>query len=100
MGGRPRSTGALFYIFRLILTKAGRSRPESASQGCRSSGFRFVTEVRRRQLLVSSPPGGAMRKVTVTNNVTLDGVMQAPAAADEDTRGGFRHGGWALPYND
>jgi dihydrofolate reductase len=41
-----------------------------------------------------------MRKVTVTNNVTLDGVMQAPAAADEDTRGGFRHGGWALPYDD
>jgi hypothetical protein len=41
-----------------------------------------------------------MRKVTVTNNVTLDGVMHAPAAGDEDTRGGFRHGGWALPYDD
>jgi dihydrofolate reductase len=41
-----------------------------------------------------------MRKVVVVNNVTLDGVMQAPAAADEDTRGGFKYGGWALPYND
>ncbi|WP_240630226.1 dihydrofolate reductase family protein [Specibacter cremeus] len=34
------------------------------------------------------------------NNVTLDGVMQAPGRPDEDTRGGFGHGGWAGPYND
>jgi dihydrofolate reductase len=34
-------------------------------------------------------------KVVVMNNVTLDGVMQAPGRADEDTRGGFAHGGWA-----
>lgn len=41
-----------------------------------------------------------MRRITVTNNITLDGVMQAPAAKDEDTRGGFTRGGWALPYDD
>jgi len=41
-----------------------------------------------------------MSKVVVVNNVTLDGVMQAPARPDEDRRGGFEHGGWALPYND
>jgi dihydrofolate reductase len=41
-----------------------------------------------------------MRKVIVVNNVTLDGVMQAPGRPDEDPRGGFEHGGWALPYND
>jgi dihydrofolate reductase len=41
-----------------------------------------------------------MRKVTVTNNISLDGVMQAPGRPDEDTRGGFQRGGWALPYND
>jgi len=41
-----------------------------------------------------------MRKLTVINHVTLDGVMQAPARADEDTRGGFSHGGWALAGND
>ena len=41
-----------------------------------------------------------MRKLVVNNNVTLDGVMQAPGRPDEDTRGGFEHGGWALPYND
>lgn len=41
-----------------------------------------------------------MRQITVVNNVTLDGVMQGPARPDEDTRGGFVHGGWALPYDD
>jgi dihydrofolate reductase len=41
-----------------------------------------------------------MSKVIVVNNLTLDGVMQAPGRADEDPRGGFEHGGWALPYND
>jgi dihydrofolate reductase len=41
-----------------------------------------------------------MSKVVVNNNVTLDGVMQAPGRPDEDPRGGFDHGGWALPYSD
>ena len=41
-----------------------------------------------------------MRKITAVESVTLDGVMQAPGRPDEDTRGGFAHGGWALPYND
>jgi len=41
-----------------------------------------------------------MRKVVVFMNLTLDGVMQAPGRADEDTRGGFEHGGWAMPYAD
>ena len=41
-----------------------------------------------------------MGKVIVTNYLTLDGVMQAPGRADEDTRDGFEHGGWAAPYGD
>jgi len=41
-----------------------------------------------------------MSKVVVNTNVTLDGVMQAPAGPDEDPRGGFVHGGWARPYFD
>ena len=41
-----------------------------------------------------------MSKVVAFTSVTLDGVMQAPGRPDEDRRGGFTHGGWALPYND
>ena len=41
-----------------------------------------------------------MGKLVVTQSVTLDGVMQAPGRPDEDRRGGFEHGGWAVPYND
>ncbi|MPZ63563.1 MAG: dihydrofolate reductase [Propionibacteriales bacterium] len=41
-----------------------------------------------------------MRKLVVVNNLTLDGVMQAPGRPHEDTRGGFTNGGWAIPYND
>lgn len=41
-----------------------------------------------------------MAKIVVTNNISLDGVMQAPARPDEDTRDGFDRGGWAVPYND
>jgi dihydrofolate reductase len=39
-----------------------------------------------------------MRKLIVSEFVSLDGVMQAPGGVDEDTDGGFNHGGWTLPY--
>jgi dihydrofolate reductase len=41
-----------------------------------------------------------LSRLVVINHVTLDGVMQAPGRADEDTRDGFPHGGWAIPNND
>ena len=39
-----------------------------------------------------------MRKLIVSEFVTLDGVMQAPGGKDEDRDGGFEHGGWTWPY--
>ena len=41
-----------------------------------------------------------MGKVIVHTWMTLDGVAQAPGAPEEDTSGGFQHGGWHLPYFD
>jgi len=41
-----------------------------------------------------------MGKLIVNLNITLDGVIQAPGRADEDTRGSFKYGGWATPYFD
>ena len=41
-----------------------------------------------------------MSKIVVFNNLTLDGVMQAPGRPDEDRRGGFEYGGWATSYAD
>jgi dihydrofolate reductase len=39
-----------------------------------------------------------MRKLIIAEFITLDGVIQAPGAPDEDTDGGFTHGGWTHPY--
>lgn len=39
-----------------------------------------------------------MRKLVVSEFLSLDGVMQAPGGVDEDTEGGFKHGAWTLPY--
>jgi dihydrofolate reductase len=41
-----------------------------------------------------------VRRVNVLLSISLDGVIQAPGLPEEDTRGGFAHGGWAAPYND
>jgi dihydrofolate reductase len=39
-------------------------------------------------------------RVVVTEFMSLDGVVQAPGGAEEDTDAGFAHGGWSMPYFD
>jgi dihydrofolate reductase len=41
-----------------------------------------------------------MRRLIVNEWMTLDGVVQAPMEPEEDMSGGFRHGGWHMPYTD
>ncbi len=41
-----------------------------------------------------------MRKLIVNEFMSLDGVVQAGGGPEEDTDGGFRHGGWQMGYSD
>lgn len=41
-----------------------------------------------------------MGKIIVISDITLDGVVQAPGAPEEDTSDGFKYGGWIAPYLD
>jgi dihydrofolate reductase len=75
---------------------------------------RAMSFARRRRLPIRTVPpavlsavnGGtvraegeqAVRKIVVSEFISLDGVIQAPGGAEEDTEGGFSHGGWTWPY--
>ena len=41
-----------------------------------------------------------MRKIKIIEQISLDGIIQAPGGADEDSDGGFRYGGWVVPHFD
>ncbi len=62
----------------------------------RLGGDRMVTS----RPPAAAPPEDTHMDIVAFISITLDGVMQAPARPDEDRRGGFEHGGWALPYSD
>ena len=87
------------------LAVAGRTQPESVRLGLTRHALHDDRPGSQRRLgrESRSPTRKAqhqMAKVLVVNHVTLDGVMQAPARPDEDTRDGFVHGGWAMARND
>src|SRR5918997_4777496 len=39
-------------------------------------------------------------QIIISDFISLDGVVQAPGGREEDTDGGFAHGGWSMPYFD
>lgn len=41
-----------------------------------------------------------MRRLTILEYISLDGVIQAPGGPDEDRDAGFAHGGWSAPFDD
>jgi dihydrofolate reductase len=41
-----------------------------------------------------------MRKLSVAEHLSVDGIMQAPGGPDEDREGGFKYGGWTTNYSD
>src|SRR3954454_4901792 len=56
----------------------------------------------RHRLQCRNPPrtGVSPMRIVVSEFISLDGVVQAPGGPEEDTDGGFAHGGWSMPYYD
>src|SRR5712691_10391155 len=67
----------------------------------KTSTSRHLTSVRKNFFMDRRLRGGDnMGQLIVSAMVTLDGVMQAPGGPEEDTEGGFKHGGWQAPLLD
>ena len=70
-------------------------RHRAAGEHARPTAVASVQDRRERRFIASR----SMR-VVISEFISLDGVVQAPGGADEDPSGGFRHGGWSMPYFD
>ena len=78
-----------------MLPAAARKRrtPQATSDELR-------VRVRSERLDINERREPEMRKVIANEFLSLDGVAQAPGGAEEDTDGGFAHGGWHMQYMD
>ena len=70
----------------------------SSTRRFRHRSFDIFIEARIGGVENQHTKGVPVRKLLVSEFVTLDGVMQAPGGKDEDRDGGFEYGGWTLPY--
>jgi dihydrofolate reductase len=72
----------------------------AVARSCRLATPKPRAEIWLRSADPADPPVIDPEYLSDTNHITVDMVMQTPGRPDEDTRGRFSHGGWAIPGND
>ena len=97
-GDRPAGTSDLWVDDPDAIAEQGRSARRHRADGPDGHADGPPRGPRRPagRNVLGQPGDARMSTIEVVNHVTLDGVMQAPADPDEDRRGGFEHGGWAV----
>src|SRR3954463_151545 len=81
---------------------AADARARSTATHGRLRGDDFAdpsASTQRAARQVASANGAAMQ-IILSDFMSLDGVVQAPGGPQEDTDGGFAHGGWSRPFFD